>query len=260
MSDLVLWEIRNNVGHLVLNQPEQGNVISTAMAHALAGVVQQASQADVGAILISAKGRQFSVGGDISEFVQNRAQLAPLIAEMLGILNPVMHTLAGLPVPVISAVQGPVGGGGIGLALCADLVLASSHMFLRGGYSAIGLSPDLGVSAYLTRRAGAARAKYILMCNRAIAAQDCLQMGLVDELHEPDQLQAAALALAEELAAGPTNSLAGIKRLCDDALQNTLPQQLQAELEAMQACARSGNSQEGITAFREKRKPMFQRC
>jgi 2-(1,2-epoxy-1,2-dihydrophenyl)acetyl-CoA isomerase len=61
-------------------------------------------------------------------------------------------------------------------------------MFLRGGYSAIGLSPDLGVSGYLTRRAGAARAKYILMSNRAVAAEDCLRMGLVDELHEPEQL------------------------------------------------------------------------
>ena len=259
MSELVLWEVRNHVGHIVLNQPEQGNVIGTATAHALAAVVQQASQADVGAILISAKGKQFSVGGDISEFVQNRAQLAPLIAEMLTVLNPVMLALAALPVPVISAVQGPVGGGGIGLALCADLVLASSRMFLRGGYSAIGLSPDLGVSAYLTRRAGAAKAKYILMCNRAISAQDCLQMGLVDELHEPDQLQAAALALAEELAAGPTNSFAGIKRLCDGALQNSLQTQLQAELEAMQACALSPNSLEGVSAFMEKRKPMFQR-
>ncbi|RGE45378.1 enoyl-CoA hydratase/isomerase family protein [Comamonas testosteroni] len=258
MSDLVLWEVRNNVGHIVLNQPDQGNVISTAMAHALATVVQQANRADVGAILISAAGKQFSVGGDIGEFVQNRTQLAPLIADMLGVLNPVMHTLATLPMPIISAVQGPVGGGGIGLALCADMVLASSRMFLRGGYSAIGLSPDLGVSAYLTRRAGAAKAKYILMCNRAISAQDCLRMGLVDELHEPDQLLPAALALAEELAGGPTNSLAGIKQLCDGALQNSLQTQLQAELQAMQACALSSNSLEGVTAFMEKRKPVFQ--
>ena len=155
--------------------------------------------------------------------------------------------------------QGPVGGGGIGLALCADLVLASRHMFLRGGYSAIGLSPDLGVSAYLTRRAGAARAKYILMSNRAIAAEDCLRMGLVDELHEPEQLLTAATALAEELAGGPTNSLAGIKKLCDSAHRQDLLLQLGAEREAMLACALSGNSLEGVTAFLQKRKPVFQR-
>ena len=259
MSDLVLWEVRNGVGHMVLNQPERGNVISTAMAHNLKTVVERACNADIGALLISASGKQFCVGGDISEFGEHRERLAPLIDAMLDVLNPVMHQLASLPLPVISAVQGPVGGGGIGLALCADLVLASRHMFLRGGYSAIGLSPDLGVSAYLTRRAGAAKAKYILMSNRAIAAEDCLRMGLVDELHEPEQLLTAATALAEELAGGPTNSLAGIKNLCDSAHRQDLQQQLGAEREAMLACALSGNSLEGVTAFLQKRKPVFQR-
>lgn len=259
MSDLVLWEVRNGVGHMVLNQPERGNVISTAMAHSLKAVVGRACNADIGALLISASGKQFCVGGDISEFGEHRERLAPLIDAMLDVLNPVMHQLASLPLPVISAVQGPVGGGGIGLALCADLVLASRHMFLRGGYSAIGLSPDLGVSGYLTRRAGAARAKYILMSNRAVTAEDCLRMGLVDELHEPEQLLAAATALAEELAGGPTNSLAGIKSLCDSAHRQDLQQQLGAEREAMLGCARSGNSLEGVTAFLQKRKPVFQR-
>ncbi|GEQ75855.1 enoyl-CoA hydratase [Comamonas testosteroni] len=259
MSDLVLWEVRNGVGHMVLNQPERGNVISTAMAHNLKTVVERACNADIGALLISASGKQFCVGGDISEFGEHRERLAPLIDAMLDVLNPVMHQLASLPLPVISAVQGPVGGGGIGLALCADLVLASRHMFLRGGYSAIGLSPDLGVSAYLARRAGAAKAKYILMSNRAIAAEDCLRMGLVDELHEPEQLLTAATALAEELAGGPTNSLAGIKNLCDSAHRQDLQQQLGAEREAMLACALSGNSLEGVTAFLQKRKPVFQR-
>ena len=259
MSDLVLWKVRNGVGHMVLNQPERGNVISTAMAHNLKTVVERACNADIGALLISASGKQFCVGGDISEFGEHRERLAPLIDAMLDVLNPVMHQLASLPLPVISAVQGPVGGGGIGLALCADLVLASRHMFLRGGYSAIGLSPDLGVSAYLTRRAGAAKAKYILMSNRAIAAEDCLRMGLVDELHEPEQLLTAATALAEELAGGPTNSLAGIKNLCDSAHRQDLQQQLGAEREAMLACALSGNSLEGVTAFLQKRKPVFQR-
>ena len=188
MSDLVLWKERNGVGHILLNQPELGNVISTPMAHSLAGVVQQALVADVGAILISASGKQFCVGGDIREFVQNRDRLPQTIHEILAVLNPAMHTLATLPIPVISAIQGALGGGGIGIGLCADIVLASTTVFLRGGYSAIGLSPDLGSSYYLTRRAGASRAKYLLMSNRPASAQECLRMGIFDELHEPDAL------------------------------------------------------------------------
>ena len=259
MSDLVLWKERNGVGHILLNQPELGNVISTPMAHALAGVVQQALVADVGAILISASGKQFCVGGDIREFVQNRDRLPQTIHEILAVLNPTMHTLATLPIPVISAIQGALGGGGIGIGLCADIVLASTTVFLRGGYSAIGLSPDLGSSYYLTRRAGASRAKYLLMSNRPASAQECLRMGIFDELHEPDALAAQALQLAEELAAGATNSLAHIKKLCDEAHSHALQAHLEAERYAISDCAGTANSLEGVNAFLEKRTPVFTR-
>ena len=259
MSDLVLWEVRNGVGHIILNQPDQGNVISTPMAHALTAVVQQASRAEIGAVLISASGKQFCVGGDIREFVQNREQLPALIEELLSALNPVMQTLVTLPVPVISAIQGNIGGGGLGLGLCADLVLASSKVFLRGGYSAIGLSPDLGSSYYLSRRAGAERAKYLLMSNRPISAQDALRMGIFDELHEPEQLMPEAIKLAEELAAGATNALAHIKKLCDNAHGHVLAQHLQEEKLAITDCSRHANSREGVNAFLEKRPAAFTR-
>lgn len=259
MSELVLWEQRNGVGHIVLNQPDQGNVISTPMAHALAAAVQQACKADIGAVLISAAGKQFCVGGDIREFVQNRNQLPRQITEILALLNPTMHALVTMPVPVISAIQGALGGGGIGLGLCADIVLASNKVFLRGGYSAIGLSPDLGSSYYLSRRAGAAKAKYLLMSNRPASAQDCLRMGIFDELHEPDALAAQALQLAEELAAGAPHSLAHIKKLCDSAHSHDLAAHLEAERLAITDCASHTNSREGVSAFLEKRAPAFSR-
>ncbi|MEG1734351.1 MAG: enoyl-CoA hydratase-related protein [Comamonas sp.] len=251
------WEIRNRVGHIVLNCPERANVIDASLAQALARVAGQAGSAAIGAVLISARGKQFSAGGDIAAFVQHRCELEPMIAQMLELLHPTMHQLAQLPMPVISAIQGSVGGGGIGLGLCADMVLASTSAYLRGGYSAIGLSPDLGVSYYLTRRAGAARAKYLLMSNQVLNAQECLRLGLFDELHAPDQLLAAATQLAESLAAGPGNSLAGIKKLCNSAMDHGLKEHLDAERDAMLACARNPNSLEGVNAFMEKRPAVF---
>ena len=152
-----------------------------------------------------------------------------------------------------------LGGGGIGIGLCADIVLASTKVFLRGGDSAIGLSPDLGSSYYLTRRAGASRAKYLLMSNRPASAQECLRMGIFDELHEPDALAAQALQLAEELAAGSTNSLAHIKKLCDEAHSHVLQAHLEAERYAISDCAGGANSLEGVNAFLEKRTPAFVR-
>ena len=131
-------------------------------------------------MLLSATGPQFCAGGDIREFVANRDRLDRLVADILDVVHPAIHQLATLPLPVISAVQGPIGGAGIAVALCADLVLASSAMFVRGGYSAIGLSPDLGASYFLARRSSAARAKYVLMTNRPIPAEACLHWGLVN--------------------------------------------------------------------------------
>lgn len=257
----VHWREQAGVGHIVLDRPQGANALSLAMARQLAQAVEQAARADVGAVLVSATGGQFCAGGDIREFVAQRERLQALVCDMLDVLHPAMHRLATLALPVVSAVQGPVGGAGVALALCADLVLASSAMFLRGGYSAIGLSPDLGASYFLVRRAGAARAKYVLMTNRPIAAPQCLQWGLVDEVHAPDELLPAATALAGQLAAGATASLGGIKRLCDAAGgggADALQRHLDAEREAMLRCVRAADAQEGIDAFVGKRSPRFQ--
>ncbi|WP_326543330.1 enoyl-CoA hydratase/isomerase family protein [Pseudorhodoferax sp.] len=254
---LVRWHVEDGVGHIVLNRPAAANALNSAAGLALADAIGQAARADIGAVLLSSTGRQFCAGGDIGEFVQRQADLDRLVRAMLDPLHPAIHTLATLPVPVVSAVHGPVGGAGIALALCADIVLATPAMKLRGGYSAIGLSPDLGASYYLARRAGAARAKLILMTNRAIAAEECLRWGLVDELHEPEALPGAARALALQLARGATGSLGGIKRLCDGALQHDLRTHLQLEREALLRCAVSADGREGINAFMARRAPVF---
>ncbi len=256
-EQLVLWHVEDGVGHIVLNRPQAANALNSAHSQVLCEVIAQAARTDVGAILLCANGKQFCAGGDINEFASRRADLDALVETMLDVLHPAIHTLASLPVPVISAVQGPIGGAGISMALCADLVLASPAMKLRGGYSAIGLSPDLGASYYLSRRAGAARAKQILMTNRVLSAEECLRWGIVDEIHAPDELLPAARALAVQLAHGATQSLGGIKRLCDGAQAHDLRTHLGLEREALLRCARSVDGQEGVSAFVERRPPVF---
>lgn len=253
----VLWRIEDGVGHIVLNRPDAANALDSEAGEALAEAIDQATRADIGAVLISSTGKQFCAGGDINEFVERRDELGRLVQTMLDRLHPAIHSLATLSVPVVSAVQGPLGGAGISVALCADIVLAAPAMKLRGGYSAIGLSPDLGASYYLSRRAGSVRAKNILLTNRAIPAEQCLDWGIVDELHSADALPAAALALATRLAHGATASLGGIKRLCDSAFEHDLRTHLSLEREALLRCAVSVDGREGVTAFVEKRAARF---
>lgn len=253
----VLWRVERGVAHITLNRPQAANALDSAFARELGAAIEAVAQADIGAVLLSSTGKQFCAGGDIQEFVARRADLDGLVRELLDILHPAMHRLVTLPVPVVSAVHAPVGGAGIALALCADIVLASPAMKLRGGYSAIGLSPDLGAAFHLARRAGAAKAKYILMTNKAISAEECLRLGLVDELHPGEALPSAAAALAADLAQGATGSLGGIKRLCDAVAASDLAAHLNRERAALLRCAASADGREGVAAFIEKRAPRF---
>lgn len=262
-ESLVQWHESNGVGHFTLNRPAAGNAVDLPFARALAASVQDAADAvaagRIGALLLAARGRQFCVGGDIQAFVAHRDDLPGLVGQILQAVHPAIHTLARLPVPVVSAVQGPLGGAGIALALCADFVLASDAVKLRGGYTAIGLSPDGGASWFVTRRAGVAAAKRIFMRNQPLLAPECLQLGLVDELHAPDALLPAAQQLAHALAQGATGALARVKRLCDSVGGDGLPAHLQLEQEQVLAAAGSADCREGVQAFMEKRPPRFLR-
>lgn len=260
MSSAVLLDRRDGVAVITLNRPERANVLDLEMSAALIGVVDAvAADAAVRAVLLQAKGRQFCGGGDIADFVRARDDIAGLLDAHIPPLHRAIERLATLPVPVVSALNGPIGGGGIGLALCADIVLAAASMKLRGGYSAIGLSPDAGASWFLTRRVGTARAKEIFFTNAPLTADQCLAWGIVSAVWPDDELGARADALAASLARGATGALGRAKQLVDSAPLHSLAEHLDHEHRAMVASGRTAEAIEGVTAFAEKRAPVFDR-
>ena len=137
------------------------------------------------------------------------------------------------------------------------MVLAGESMRLRGGYTAIGLTPDLGASWFLARRVGPARAKEIFFLNRALTAKECLEWGIVNAVHADLLVVAEAEAVARRLAEGATSALARAKRLVDGALVRSLEEHLARETESMVESARTSDAGEGLGAFLEKRTPKF---
>jgi 2-(1,2-epoxy-1,2-dihydrophenyl)acetyl-CoA isomerase len=257
MSDLVLYAFHDGAAILTLNHPEKGNAIDLALGRALISAIDRAAvQPGLRVLLIQAAGKAFCVGGDIGE-MQRAPDLPGFLAPAIDSLHQAVQKLAALPAPIVAVVQGAVGGGGIGLALCGDFVLAGEAMKLRGGYSAIGLTPDLGASWYLARRAGAAKAKNILFLNDVLDADACLQAGVVDAVYPDHELAEAGRALAARLAAGATLSLQRIASLVDGAAGRTLQQQLELERGYMVASAATDDGIEGLRAFTEKRGPVF---
>ncbi|MBO3275668.1 enoyl-CoA hydratase/isomerase family protein [Pseudomonas schmalbachii] len=253
----VLHSIENGIARLVLNRPDDGNAISLAFCSAFAEAVEQIARAELRCIVISANGPRFCSGGDIGEFVENRERLPEHIGAMLELLNPAMKKLATLPVPVVSVVHGSAGGAGIALACCADFVLASEKVRVRGGYSAIGLTPDIGASYYVAQRIGAAKAKRMFILNETFDAQQCLAMGLFDQLHAPEELAGAAETLVRTLACGATAAYGLVKQLCDGAASRDVETHLDIEGAALLASTRSEDAREGVQAFIDKRAPEF---
>ena len=258
MSEPVLLERQGGVVIITLNRPDQANVLSDDMARSMVKAIDQVTR-DTSArcVLIAAKGRHFCAGGNIADFARAGDDLGSGIGSFLPELQNAILRLASLPVPVISALNGPIGGGGIGVALCADIVLAAESMKLRGGYSAIGLTPDIGVSWFLTRLVGPMRAKQILFTNEAWDARQCLAAGIVAVVHPDDQLERAALELATRLSQGSTGSLARIKDLVDGTTHRSFAEQLELEVRYMGESAASADAREGVRAFMEKRAPVF---
>lgn len=258
MTAPVLLEHDGHVATIVLNRPEQSNAIDPDAARALIACIDAvAADTSIRAVVVRGSGAHFCAGGSIAFFDTAGAALPALLEQFIGPLHAAIQKLATLPVPVISAVNGPVAGGGIGLALCADIVLAAESMKLRGGYSAIGLTPDAGASWLLTRRAGAACAKRIFFTNAPLSAQQCLALGIVDEIVPDGELRVRAASLASTLSQGATEAIASIKRLVDGAHERPLAAQLDMEHRLMVKAAASAHAAEGIAAFREKRTPRF---
>ena len=256
-DEAVTWRLEDGVAHLVLNRPDRANAIGLATARVLAHAIDAVLEAQPRAILLQARGRIFCAGGDIDEFTAAGDLLGELVDAILDILHPAFLRLCTAAIPVVAEVGGPIGGAGVGLALSADFVLASPAMKLRTGYAAIGLSPDMGSSWFLARRAGAVRAQQLLLLSDPVDAGQCLAWGLVDEVHSPDQLPIAALALARRLANSSRASTGAIKTLVTGQGQRSLEAHLALEHLHLKNCAAGPDGQEGVAAFAARRKPVF---
>lgn len=258
MSSAMLFERQNNVGILTLNRPDQANVIDAEMATALIETVATIEgDHSLSCLLIQSKGSHFCAGGDIKRLQAAGSNMTELLKTTLGPLQDAIRRLSALPIPVVAALNGPVAGGGIGLAFCADIVLAGESMRLRGGYSAIGLSPDLGSSWFLNRLVGPMRAKSILFTNEVMSSRQCLEMGLLSQVVSDTLLPEVALKVAHSLSASSTHAIGLIKSLLDGCDYRSLSEHLGFEYESMIKAAKHHDAYEGVKAFTEKRKPKF---
>lgn len=246
------------VARLRLVWADGRNAIDPAWVEELgAAVTAVETDGSVRALLISADGPAFTVGGDMRHFAAQRHRMPDELTAMIAPYHATLGRLAALPLPVVSAVGGAAAGGGLGLVWCSDYVVASDDAKFATGFAALGLSGDGGSSWFLPRLVGLRRARDLILRNRVLTAAEALDWGLVDRVVPPAELETEATAAVAELAAGPTVAYGEMRRLLWRSLSAGLEDQLAAELEAIVRCGATADAAEGVSAFVDRRPPKF---
>jgi len=255
----VLLDFAGGVATLRLNRPDKGNAIDEGMAVDLAEAATQiAERKDVRAVLITGNGPNFTVGGDLDLFAGTaREQLPNRLRRMIDNFHLAIERLTSIDAPVVAAVRGGAGGGGLGLLYVADIVVAADDARFALGYGALGLTADGGNTWFLPRMVGMRRAQQLFLLNRRLTAQEALEFGLVSRLAPEDAVEPEAAALAATLATGPTRAFGAVRRMLRQSFETGLSDQLEAEKESIVAASRTDDAQEGIAAFVAKRRPQF---
>ena len=153
--------------------------------------------------------------------------------------------------------NGVAAGAGANLAIACDLVIASESASFIQSFSKIGLVPDSGGTFFLPRAIGWPMATALMMLGDKITAKHAAEMGMIYKVVPGDTLESEALNLAEHLAAMPTKGLGLTKRALNASIGNNLEQQLEFEEQMQAEAGRTWDFEEGVAAFREKRKPEF---
>ncbi|WP_181779474.1 enoyl-CoA hydratase/isomerase family protein [Pseudonocardia pini] len=258
MGEPVSLDIADGIAHVTLTEPDRGNPFDLDFCLALSRVATECDEnTAVRAVLITAQGRYFTVGADLKTMTRDREALPRFIKDATVGLHSAISRFARMRSPVVLAAHSLVVGGGVALSAAADFCVAARSARFYAAYTGIGLLCDGGGSTFLPRRIGVRRTAEFLMRNQTWTADQALANGLVTEVVEDEALPAAALALATELAAGPTASFGEIKNLLLSTWEQPIEAQMELEARAMARVCRTDDAWTGVTEVAARRKPEF---
>ena len=252
----ILFELKGSVAVISLNRPEKLNAFNRAMAMKLQQQLLACDENDeVRAILLTGSGRAFCSGQDLSEFPNDRLpDFEKVIDEYY---NPVIRILKTNHKPVVCAVNGIAAGAGANIALACDIVVAVSSSYFVQAFSKIGLIPDCGGTFFLPRLVGLQKATALMMLGHKISAAEAEKMGMIYASFEEDVFEEKAFQIATVLSKMPTTALMLTRKALMESFSNTLDQQLEIEKIFQSRAGNTHDFREGVTAFLQKRMPVF---
>lgn len=252
--------IEDQGDHLIVinNNPRRRNVLTADYEAGLLDALALAGrEARIGAVILTGAEGFFCAGGNLAELIEARTMPVETRRARIERLQSVIRAMIACPRPVIAAVEGGAAGAGASIALASDLIVAAEDAKFTAAYVNAGLVPDGGLTASLTMLLPAPIAREICLLGQPVTAERLYQLGAVNRLAAPGQALDIAAEMARNLAKGPAESQARIKRLLTDAHQALVESRLDAESEAMAIMLGSDEGTEGMDAFLNKRAPNF---
>lgn len=255
--ETILFDTTDAVVTITLNRPAKLNAFNDRMIAETTDAFKQCSrEAAVRCVVITGAGRSFSSGQDLGDF-QERGESVSIGEHLRHGYHKLVKQMVALEKPIIAAVNGIAAGAGCGVALAADLRIASDEASFMLAFSRIGLIPDTGTNWFLPRLIGYARAYEMAITAAKVPAVRALEWGMVNRVVPGEQLPEIARATALTLAAGPTLAYGLTKRAMNRGLTQDLDAALEYEAQLQEIAGRSVDSREGVSAFIEKREPLF---
>lgn len=278
MADTVLYELTDGLATITLNRPDAMNALNTDAKVALREALRQAAtDSAVRAVLLTGTGRAFCVGQDLKEHIGllaaqraregnaeddgrdqdgNDGEGGAMSTVRLH-YNPIVSTIAGMPKPVVAAVNGVAAGAGAGFAFASDYRVVADTASFNTSFAGVALTADSGVSWTLPRLIGHGRAADLLLFPRGVSAQEALELGIAQRVVPAADLAAEAGTIARQLAEGPTAAYAAIKESLAYAAGHPLDEALAREDELQRRAGASADHHIAVDAFVRKEKPRY---
>lgn len=257
MSDTIQYEQHGSVAVIRLNRPQVFNSFNREMALALQAKLDDiSSDESIRAVVLTGNGKAFCAGQDLAEVTgPNPPGFRTILSEHY---NPIITRLRALPKPVIGAVNGVAAGAGANIALACDIVIAATSSSFIQAFSKIGLVPDSGGTFFLPRMIGFQKASALMITGDKVSAQDAEKLGMVYRVVADETFFDDVMKQAMSLADMPTHAIHLIKDLLNQSMTSSLENQLALEEKHQIEAGQTEDYKEGVTAFMEKRKPVFQ--
>lgn len=249
------FSIADGVARIVFANPANHNAVNHRVTLELADAARRCeAAADLRAVLMTARGETFSVGGDLREFMAERERIQTHVREMTLNFHAAILTLNRLAAPLVVAVNGTAAGGGFSLVCMADLAIAKRSAKFNFAYTRSGLTPDGGASWFLPRLVGTQRAFDIMATNPTLSAERACELGIIARVVDDERFHDEVEAVLRQLAALPSNAGARAKRMLRASLSNAFEQQLELEAQMIAESASNPQTLETLEAFFAQRR------